>query len=43
MRPGIKATYTKIPVTTEAINVPSMAKVTMAPKFEKNGFCNNNY
>jgi hypothetical protein len=34
-------TYTRTPVTIEAINVPSIANVTMAPKFEKNGFCNN--
>lgn len=31
-------TYTKRPVTTEAINVPSIANVIIAPKFEKNGF-----
>lgn len=33
-----KKTYTKTPVTIEAINVPRMANVTMAPKFEKKGF-----
>lgn len=32
-------TYTRIPVTTEAIKVPRIAKVTMAPKLEKKGFC----
>lgn len=32
-------TYTRTPVTVEAINVPRIANVTMAPKFEKNGFC----
>lgn len=32
-------THTRIPVTTEAIKVPPIAKVTIAPKFEKNGFC----
>lgn len=32
-------TYTKIPVTTEDIKVPRVAKVTMAPKLEKKGFC----
>lgn len=31
--------YTKTPVTTEAIKVPNMAKVIIAPKFEKKGFC----
>lgn len=31
--------YTRTPVTTEAMNVPRMAKVTIAPKFAKNGFC----
>lgn len=36
---GLRHTYTKTPVTTEAINVPKIANVTMAPKFEKNGFC----
>lgn len=30
--------YTKTPVTTEAIKVPRIANVTMAPKFEKKGF-----
>jgi hypothetical protein len=25
----------------EAMNVPRMAKVTIAPKFAKNGFCKN--
>ena len=32
--------YTKTPVTMEAIKVPTIAKVIIAPKFEKNGFCN---
>ena len=32
-------TYTRTPVTTEAIKVPRIAKVTMAPKLEKKGFC----
>lgn len=32
-------TYTRTPVTTEAIKVPNMENVTMAPKLEKNGFC----
>lgn len=32
-------TYTRIPVTTEDTKVPTMAKVTMAPKLEKKGFC----
>lgn len=32
-------TYTRIPVTTEDIKVPRIAKVTMAPKLEKKGFC----
>lgn len=31
--------YTKTPVTMEAIKVPTIAKVIIAPKFEKNGFC----
>lgn len=31
-------TYTKTPVTIEAIKVPRIANVTMAPKFEKKGF-----
>lgn len=31
--------YTRTPVTTEAMNVPRIAKVTIAPKFAKNGFC----
>ena len=34
-----RETYTRIPVTVEAINVPTMANVTIAPKFEKKGFC----
>lgn len=34
-------TYTRTPVTTEAIKVPRMAKVTIAPKLEKKGFCEN--
>jgi hypothetical protein len=33
--------YTKRPVTIEAMKVPRIAKVIMAPKFEKNGFCKN--
>lgn len=36
---GIDRTYTKTPVTTEANKVPNIANVTIAPKFEKNGFC----
>ena len=32
-------TYTREPVTIEAIKVPRIANVTMAPKLEKNGFC----
>lgn len=32
-------TYTRMPVTTEAIKVPKRANVTIAPKLEKNGFC----
>lgn len=32
-------TYTKTPVTIEATNVPRIANVTIAPKFEKKGFC----
>lgn len=28
-----------MPVTMEATKVPKIAKVTMAPKLEKNGFC----
>ena len=28
-----------MPVTIEDIKVPRIAKVTMAPKLEKNGFC----
>jgi hypothetical protein len=32
-------TYTRTPVTMEAIKVPTIAKVIIAPKFEKNGFC----
>lgn len=32
-------TYTRTPVTTEAIKVPRIAKVTIAPKLEKKGFC----
>lgn len=35
-------TYTRTPVTTEAIKVPRIAKVTMAPKLEKKGFCEDN-
>jgi len=35
----VKKTYTKIPVTIEAIKVPNIANVTIAPKFEKKGFC----
>lgn len=31
-------THTRTPVTTEAMNVPRIANVTMAPKFEKKGF-----
>ena len=31
--------YTKTPVTIEAIKVPRTANVIIAPKFEKNGFC----
>lgn len=34
-----KKSYTKTPVTTEAMKVPNIAKVTIAPKFEKKGFC----
>lgn len=34
-----KNSYTRTPVTIEAINVPPIANVTMAPKFEKKGFC----
>lgn len=36
-----RKTYTKTPVTTEARKVPNMANVTIAPKFEKKGFCKN--
>lgn len=32
--------YTKTPVTMAAIKVPKIANVTIAPKFEKNGFWN---
>jgi hypothetical protein len=32
-------TYTKTPVTIEARKVPKIANVTIAPKFEKKGFC----
>lgn len=35
----VKKTYTKIPVTIEAMKVPNIANVTIAPKFEKKGFC----
>lgn len=35
----MKSTHTKTPVTTEAIKVPKIANVTMAPKLEKKGFC----
>jgi hypothetical protein len=31
--------YTRSPVTMEAMKVPRIAKVMIAPKFEKNGFC----
>lgn len=31
-------TYTKIPVTIDVMKVPSIAKVQIAPKLEKNGF-----
>lgn len=30
--------YTNTPVIMEAINVPKIANVMMAPKLEKNGF-----
>jgi hypothetical protein len=30
--------YTRRPVTMEAMKVPRIAKVMIAPKFEKNGF-----
>lgn len=33
-----KQSYTRTPVTTEAIKVPKIANVMIAPKFEKNGF-----
>jgi hypothetical protein len=36
-----KKTYTKAPVTNEARKVPNIANVTIAPKFEKKGFCKN--
>lgn len=39
----LKNAYTKIPVTIDAINVPRIANVTMAPKFEKKGFCQGQY
>lgn len=32
-------TNTSTPVTMEATKVPRTEKVTMAPKFEKKGFC----
>ena len=31
--------YTRSPVTMEAMKVPRIAKVMIAPKFEKKGFC----
>lgn len=34
----MRNTYTRMPVTIDAIKVPRIAKVTMAPKFEKKGF-----
>ena len=37
-RRGGKSTYTRRPVKSEAMKVPSIANVTIAPKFEKNGF-----
>lgn len=39
----LKNAYTKIPVTIDAINVPRIANVAMAPKFEKNGFCKGQF
>jgi hypothetical protein len=33
-----KSSYTRRPVTMEAIKVPRIANVIIAPKFEKNGF-----
>lgn len=33
------STHTRMPVTIEAMKVPKIAKVIIAPKFEKNGFC----
>lgn len=35
---GSRKVYTRPPVTTEAIKVPRIANVTIAPKFEKKGF-----
>lgn len=35
--------YTKTPVTIEAIKVPRRANVMIAPKFEKKGFCQGKY
>jgi hypothetical protein len=35
--------YTRRPVTMEAIKVPRIAKVMIAPKFEKNGFCHKKW
>lgn len=35
----VSNTYTRTAVTKEAMKVPTIAKVIIAPKFEKNGFC----
>lgn len=37
MRYVIPPKYTRSPVKTEAMKVPRIANVTMAPKLEKNG------
>ena len=37
-----KRTLTGIPVTIEAKKVPKIANITMAPKLEKKGFCQEN-
>jgi hypothetical protein len=34
----VLSSYTRRPVIMEAMKVPMIAKVTIAPKFEKNGF-----
>lgn len=39
MKMAKEKTYTKTPVTMEARNVPNIANVTIAPKLEKKGFC----